>query len=40
LRGTGCKLSSAIAAGLAQGKNLPDSVDAAKQFVAGAIRKA
>jgi hydroxymethylpyrimidine/phosphomethylpyrimidine kinase len=40
VRGTGCMLSSAIAAGLAQGKNLPDSVDAAKQFVAGAIRKA
>jgi hydroxymethylpyrimidine kinase/phosphomethylpyrimidine kinase len=40
MRGTGCMLSSAIAAGLAQGKNLHDSIDAAKQFVAGAIRKA
>ncbi|MDX6446659.1 MAG: hydroxymethylpyrimidine/phosphomethylpyrimidine kinase [Blastocatellia bacterium] len=40
LRGTGCMLSSAIAAGLARGKNLRDSIDAAKQFVADAIRQA
>lgn len=40
VRGTGCMLSSAIAAGLAQGKNLPHSIEAAKQFVADAIRQA
>jgi hydroxymethylpyrimidine/phosphomethylpyrimidine kinase len=40
VRGTGCMLSSAIAAGLAQGKNLPESVKAAKLFVAGEIRSA
>jgi hydroxymethylpyrimidine kinase/phosphomethylpyrimidine kinase len=40
VRGTGCMLSSAIAAGLAQGLNLHDSVDAAKQFVANEIRRA
>jgi hydroxymethylpyrimidine kinase/phosphomethylpyrimidine kinase len=40
VRGTGCMLSSAIAAGLEQGKNLHDSVDAAKRFVADAIRVA
>jgi hydroxymethylpyrimidine kinase/phosphomethylpyrimidine kinase len=40
VRGTGCMLSSAIAAGLAHGRNLPESVKAAKQFVAGEIRSA
>jgi hydroxymethylpyrimidine kinase/phosphomethylpyrimidine kinase len=40
VRGTGCMLSSAIAAGIEQGKNLHDSVDAAKRFVADAIRAA
>ena len=38
VRGTGCMLSSAIAAGLAQGKNLHVSIEAAKRFVAEAIR--
>ena len=37
-RGTGCMLSSAIAAGLAQNKSLEESVRVAKQFVADAIR--
>jgi hydroxymethylpyrimidine kinase/phosphomethylpyrimidine kinase len=40
VRGTGCMLSAAIAAGLAQGKNLQASVRAAKAFVANAIRHA
>jgi hydroxymethylpyrimidine/phosphomethylpyrimidine kinase len=40
VRGTGCMLSAAIAAGLAHGMNLQKSVGAAKQFVAGAIRYA
>ena len=40
VRGTGCILSAAIAAGLAHGMNLQESVGAAKQFVAGAIRYA
>jgi hydroxymethylpyrimidine/phosphomethylpyrimidine kinase len=40
VRGTGCMLSTAIAAGLAQDKSLQDSVAAAKQFVADAIRAA
>ena len=31
--GTGCTLSAAIAAGLAQGKPLADAVGAAKRFV-------
>lgn len=39
VRGTGCMLSSAIAAGLGLGMNLQDSVGAAKRFVAEAIRK-
>jgi hydroxymethylpyrimidine kinase/phosphomethylpyrimidine kinase len=39
VRGTGCMLSSAIAAGLGLGMNVQDSVNAAKQFVAEAIRK-
>ena len=40
VRGTGCMLSAAIAAGLAQGMKLNESVGAAKRFVAGAIRYA
>jgi len=40
LRGTGCMLSSAIAAGLAHDKSLEESVRAAKSFVADAIRQA
>ena len=35
--GTGCTLSSAIAAGLANGKSLKDATDAAVKYVAGAI---
>jgi hydroxymethylpyrimidine/phosphomethylpyrimidine kinase len=38
VRGTGCMLSAAIAAGLAHGMNLRESVTAAKEFVAEAIR--
>lgn len=38
VRGTGCMLSSAIAACLARGMDLQDSVGAAKRFVADAIR--
>ncbi len=40
VRGTGCMLSSAIAACLAQRMPLGESVRAAKQFVADAIRYA
>ena len=40
VRGTGCMLSTAIAACLAHDRNLQDSVAAAKQFVAEAIRYA
>ena len=40
VRGTGCMLSTAIAACLARDRNLQDSVAAAKQFVADAIRYA
>ena len=40
VRGTGCMLSAAIAAGLAHGRNLPESVNAAKRFVARALRYA
>lgn len=40
LRGTGCRLSSAITALLANGKSLPDSVTEAKQFVANQLREA
>jgi hydroxymethylpyrimidine kinase/phosphomethylpyrimidine kinase len=40
VRGTGCMLSAAIAACLAQGVELTESVKLAKQFVAKAIRKA
>ncbi|MBY5934730.1 bifunctional hydroxymethylpyrimidine kinase/phosphomethylpyrimidine kinase [Tateyamaria omphalii] len=38
--GTGCTLSSALAAQLAHGLALPDAVDAAKSYVAGAIAAA
>jgi hydroxymethylpyrimidine kinase/phosphomethylpyrimidine kinase len=40
VRGTGCMLSAAIAACLAQGVDLPESVKLARQFVADAIRNA
>jgi hydroxymethylpyrimidine kinase/phosphomethylpyrimidine kinase len=40
VRGTGCMLSSAIAACLGLGMDLPASISAAKRFVAGAIRYA
>ncbi len=40
VRGTGCMLSAAIAACLAQGAELQESVRLAKQFVADAIRNA
>lgn len=40
MRGTGCILSSAIAAGLAHEKSLAESVRDAKNFVADAIRQA
>ncbi len=36
--GTGCSLSSAIAAELGKGRPLADAVAAAKRFVAGAVR--
>jgi hydroxymethylpyrimidine kinase/phosphomethylpyrimidine kinase len=38
--GTGCTLSAAAAAGLAQGLHLPEAVDQAIDFVARAIRSA
>ena len=38
--GTGCTLSAAITAGLAHGKNLPDAIVEAKQFVQRAIEQA
>ncbi len=38
IRGSGCILSAAIAAGLGGGQSLLDSVSAAKQFVTEAIR--
>lgn len=40
LHGTGCTLSSAIAAGLAQGMPLEAAVERAKRYVSGAIRAA
>jgi hydroxymethylpyrimidine/phosphomethylpyrimidine kinase len=40
VRGTGCMLSSAIAASLGLGMDLEDSVSSAKRFVADAIRYA
>lgn len=36
--GTGCTLSSAIAAGLAKGESLPGAVGHAKDYITGAIR--
>lgn len=38
--GTGCTLSSAVAAGLARGLALPDAIEAAKTYVSGAIAAA
>ena len=38
--GTGCSFASAIAAGLARGKTVRDSVEAAKKYVTDAIRYA
>ncbi len=38
VRGTGCMLSSAIAAGLANGQQLPRAIEKAKQFVAAEIQ--
>jgi hydroxymethylpyrimidine/phosphomethylpyrimidine kinase len=40
VRGTGCMLSSAIAAGLAKGRSLEDAARLAKEFVATSIRQA
>ncbi len=40
MHGTGCALSSAIAAGLARGAELRDAVESARRFVRDAIRKA
>ena len=37
-RGTGCRLASALAAGLAKGKQLPDAARDAKQFVLDFLR--
>jgi hydroxymethylpyrimidine/phosphomethylpyrimidine kinase len=37
--GTGCTLSSAIAAGLARGRGLEDAIRAAKAYVTAAIRE-
>ena len=36
--GTGCTLSSAIAANLAKGKNLIEAIELAKQYLSGALR--
>lgn len=36
--GTGCTLSSAIAAGLAKGEVLPQAVHSAKEYITGAIK--
>ncbi len=38
--GTGCTLSSAIAAWLARGRPLPEAVDLAKRYLTGALRHA
>lgn len=38
--GTGCTFASAIAAGLARGRSVPDAVAAAKEYVTEAIREA
>lgn len=37
--GTGCTLSSAIAAGLARGASIPEAVGAAKAYIQGAIEQ-
>ena len=37
--GTGCTLSSAIAAGIALGRDLPDAVRAAKELVSASIAR-
>jgi hydroxymethylpyrimidine/phosphomethylpyrimidine kinase len=39
-RGTGCRLASALAAGLARGLSLEDAARAAKDFVAAYLRRA
>lgn len=39
-RGTGCSLSSAIACQLAEGRDLPEAVSAAKRYVTQALRHA
>lgn len=36
--GTGCTLSSAIACGLAEGKDLPESIRQAKEYITGALK--
>ena len=38
-RGTGCRLASALASGLALGKPLPEAARAAKEFVTGYLRR-
>jgi len=38
--GTGCTFASAIAAGLAKGQGVPESVQAAKNYLTGAMRSA
>jgi hydroxymethylpyrimidine/phosphomethylpyrimidine kinase len=38
--GTGCTFASAIAAGLAHGRTLPDAAEAAQRYVAGALAHA
>lgn len=40
VHGTGCTLSSAIAASLAKGYDLPDSVKIAKEYITGAVSSA
>ncbi len=40
VHGTGCALSSAIAAGLAVGQTLPEAVDRARSFVRSALERA
>jgi hydroxymethylpyrimidine/phosphomethylpyrimidine kinase len=39
-RGTGCRLASALAAGLALGKSIPEAARAAKEFIAAYLRAA
>jgi len=40
VHGTGCALASAVAAELAKGRSLRDSIDDARRFVAAALRRA